>query len=108
VLQARLDAAGLGDRDHEVLISTWRAHLRFGIGPSGVRLIAEGGVEQAPISKGGSGLPPDAVASLVLGPHGALGLEELLADCHLGRQRELMAALFPPRTADLLTFYLPV
>ena len=29
-------------------------------------------------------------------------------DCHLGRQRELMAALFPPVTADLLTFYLAV
>ena len=26
----------------------------------------------------------------------------------LGRQRELMAALFPPRTADLLTYYVPI
>jgi predicted N-acetyltransferase YhbS len=107
VLQARLTAAGLDDRDHEVLLSSWRSHLRFGIGPSGFRLLGQGGAEQAPISKGGSGVPPDALASLVLGPSGALGLEERLPDCYLGRQRDLMAALFPPRTADLLTFYLP-
>lgn len=107
VLQARLDAAGLGHVDHEVLLSSWRSHVRFTVGASGFRLLAEGGPEQAPISKGGSGVPPDALASLVLGPHGAVGLEERLPDCHLGRRREVMSALFPPRTADLLTFFLP-
>lgn len=107
VLQDRLAAAGLDDRDHQVLLSSWRSHVRFTVGAGGFRLLAEGGAEQAPISKGGSGVPPDALASLVLGPHGALGLEERLPDCHLGRQRALMATLFPPRTADLLTFYLP-
>jgi predicted N-acetyltransferase YhbS len=107
VLQARLTAGGLGGQDHEVLLSSWRSHVRFRIGPTGFRLVEEGGPEQAPISKGGSGVPPDALASLILGPYGALGLEERLPDCHLGRQRDLMAALFPSRTADLLTFYLP-
>lgn len=75
--------------------------------PSGFRLVAEGGPEQAPISKGGSGVPPDALAPLLFGPHGAVGLEERLPDCYLGRQRDLMAALFPQVTADLLTFYVP-
>jgi predicted N-acetyltransferase YhbS len=107
VLLARLEAAGLGDRDHEVLLSSWRSHVRFAIGPSGFRLLAEGGQEQAPIHQGGSGVPPDALAPLLLGPHGAVGLEERLPDCLLGKQRELMAALFPPVTADLLTFYVP-
>jgi predicted N-acetyltransferase YhbS len=107
VFQRRLDEAGLGDRDHEVLLSSWRAHVRFAVGASGFRLLADGGPEQRPISKGGSGVPPDALASLVLGPYGAVGLEQRLPDCHLGDQRELMAVLFPPRTADLLTFYLP-
>ena len=105
-LQSRLDAAGLGAQDHDVLISSWRSHVRFSIGPSGFRISAEGGPEQAPISKGGSGVPPDAVAPLLLGPYGAAGLEERLADCYVGRQRDVMTALFPPRTADLLTFYL--
>lgn len=107
VLVQRLEAAGLADREHEVLLSLWSSHLRFSIGPGGFELLAEGGVEQAPVSKGGSGVPPDAVAALLLGPYGALGLERRLPDCLLGRQRELMAALFPPVTADLLTFYLP-
>ena len=106
-LQRRLDDAGLGGTDHEVRISSWRFHVRFTIGPAGFRLLAEGGPEQAPISKGGSGVPPDALAPLLLGPYGAAGLEERLPDCYLGRQRELMTALFPPRTSDLLTFYLP-
>jgi len=60
------------------------------------------------VSKGGSGLAAEDVPGLILGPHGALGLEERAPDCHLGRQRELMAALFPPVTSDLLTFYLAV
>jgi predicted N-acetyltransferase YhbS len=108
VLQQRLHTAGMGDEDHEVLLSTWRSHIRFTIGASGFRVLAEGGVEQAPVSKGGSGIPPDAIPPLLLGPYGALGLEERLPDCFLGRQRELMAALFPPRTNDVLTFYVPL
>ena len=107
VLQARFETAGLGDRDHEVLLSSWRTHVRFAVGPSGFQLLTEGGPEQAPIHQGGSGVPPDALAPLLLGPHGAVGLEERLPDCLLGKQRELMAALFPPVTADLLTFYVP-
>ena len=107
VLFGRLERAGLGDRDHEVLLSTWRQHLRFTIGPSGFQLLAEGGPEQAPVSKGGSGVPPDALAPLLLGPFGAAGLEERLPDCLLGGQRGLMHTLFPPLAADLLTFYLP-
>jgi GNAT superfamily N-acetyltransferase len=107
VLVERLEAAGLAGQQHEVLLSTWRRHLRFTIGPAGFRLVSEGGPEQAPISKGGSGVPPDAVASLLLGPHGALQLEQRLPDFLLGDQRVLMAALFPPVVADLSTFYVP-
>ncbi|HEX9993544.1 MAG TPA: GNAT family N-acetyltransferase [Acidimicrobiales bacterium] len=107
VLHARLAAAGLADRRHDVLLSTYRSHLRFVIGPDGVSEPVVGGPLQAPVAAGGSGVPPDAVAPLVLGPYGAAGLGERLPDCNLGRQRDLMAALFPPLTADLLTFYLP-
>jgi predicted N-acetyltransferase YhbS len=108
VLHARLVAAGLGDRRHDVLLSTYRSHLRFVIGPDGMSEPVVGGPLQAPVSAGGSGVPPDGVAPLVLGPYGAVGLEERVADCNLGRQRELMAALFPPLPSDLLTYYLPV
>jgi GNAT superfamily N-acetyltransferase len=107
VLQERLRAAGL-DRDQELLLSTYRQHWRLRVGPAGVEVVTRGAAEQAPVSKGGSGVPPDAIASLLVGAQGAAGLEELLPDCLLGRQRELMTVLFPPLTADLLTFYLPV
>jgi predicted N-acetyltransferase YhbS len=105
-LLQRLEVAGL-DRDQELLLSTYRHHWRLRLDPAGVTVLEHGGAEQAPVSKGGSGVPPDAIAALLVGVHGAAGLEERLPDCLLGRQRELMTALFPPLTADLLTFYLP-
>ena len=46
--------------------------------------------------------------TLLLGPFGAAGLEARHGDVLLGRQRQLMEALFPPVTSDLLTFYLPL
>ncbi len=107
LLAARLAAAGMDDKDHEVLISSFRSHVRFTIGPAGVTAMTAGGPEQAPGSKGGCGIPPDALPPLLFGPYGALGLEEMLPDCYLAGTRHLMAALFPPVTADLLTFYLP-
>jgi hypothetical protein len=96
------------DGRHQVVLSTYTQHLRFTVGPDGVGPVQRGGREQAPVSRGGSGLAADTVPGLLLGPYGALGLEEREPDCHLGRQRELMAALFPPVTSDLLTFYLAV
>lgn len=108
VLLRRLERAGLAGRPHDVLLSSWRSHVRFTIGPEGMSRVVSGGPEQAPISKGGSGVPPDAIAPLLLGPHGAVGLEERLPDCRLGRQGDLMSALFPPLTSDLLTFYLAI
>ncbi len=105
VLLERFRAAGLGGR-HEVLLSSWRSHVRFTIDDDAMSEVVAGGPEQAPISKGGSGVPPDALAPLLLGPFGAAGLETRHGDVMLGRQRDLMEALFPPMTSDLLTFYL--
>ncbi len=113
LLGARLRDSGLGSSDgagdeHQVLLSIYAQQVRFTVGAGGVAGMQRGGREQAPVSKGGSGLAAEDVPGLILGPHGALGLEERAPDCHLGRQRELMAALFPPVTSDLLTFYLAV
>lgn len=107
VLEHRFREAGFVGV-HDVLLSSWRSHVRFTIGAEGMGEVTEGGPEQQPVSKGGSGVPPDVIPMLLLGPFGALGLEERHPDVMLGRQRELMAAMFPPMTSDLLTFYLPV
>jgi hypothetical protein len=92
--------------NHEVLLSSWRSHVRFSIDDEQMSAVQAGGPEQAPISKGGSGVPPDLLAPLLLGPFGAGGLEARHGDVLLGRQRALMEALFPPASSDLLTFYL--
>ena len=102
---ARAESAGLLDRPHDVLLSSFRSHVRFTIGPDGMSPVLIGGTEQAPTSKGGSGIPPDALAPLLLGPHGALGLEAALPDVMLGRQRDLMSLAVPAnarRPAHLL------
>jgi len=104
-LTSRLREA-LPDAHGEALLSLWSSHVRFRYGPDGVRPIVAGGPFQAPVSSGGSGLPPDAVPALLFGC-GAPGLEDRYADAFLGRQAELMAALFPAQESDLLTYYLP-
>ena len=105
VLLERFRSAGFGGR-HDVLLSSWRSHVRFSIDEDSMSDVVDGGPEQAPVSKGGSGVAPDALAPLLLGPFGAAGLEARYGDVLLGRQRDLMEALFPPVTSDLLTFYL--
>jgi predicted N-acetyltransferase YhbS len=107
VLLERFRSARL-DGHHEVLLSSWRGHVRFTIDDDSMSDVVAGGPEQAPVSKAGSGVAPDALAPLLLGPFGAGGLEARYADVLLGRQRDLMEALFPPVTSDLLTFYLAV
>lgn len=107
VLLDRARAAGL-TTPTDVLLSTWRAHVRFTIDTDSMSPVVVGGPEQAPISKGGAGVPVDLLAPLLLGPFGAAGLERRHGDVMLGRLRDVLEALFPPVTSDLLTFYLPV
>jgi hypothetical protein len=62
---------------------------------------------QGPASLGGAGVAPDLIGPLLFGPHGIAGLTARHSDVYPGPNAELMQALFPPVTADLLTFYLP-
>ena len=103
VMLARLGAAGRAEG--EAMISFFRRHVRLRW--SGAELtVTPGGPLQAPVHAGGSGVPTDAIGSMLFGG-GAECLEERFPDAHLGRQAELMRAMFPPVSADLLTFYLP-
>lgn len=105
VLSARLLDAGLTD-ERELVISSFRSHVRLALGPDGVRGVTAGGAMQSVAAVKGSAVPPDAVAQLLLGPHGAVGLAERLPDCYLQTNRDVMAALFPPVHADVLCYYL--
>ena len=105
VLLQRFREAGF-DGQHEVLLSSWRSHVRFTIDSETVSSVMAGGPEQAPGVKGGAGVPPDQLAPLLLGPFGAAGLEARHGDVRLNRIRDLMEVLFPPVRSDLLTYYL--
>jgi predicted N-acetyltransferase YhbS len=104
VLTARLRAAGLG---RDVVISTFGRHYRLpwttdaGLGP-----VEVGGPMQAPGVAKGAGVAPDRLPALLLGQLGIHGLERLYPDVY-APDSELFSALFPPLTADLLTYYLP-
>lgn len=99
----RLGSTGLPDGD--ALISFYRRHLRLAW-TDGTLVVTSGGQLQSPVSAGGSGVPLDALGTLLFGD-GAGCLENRFPDAHLGRQTDLMHALFPAQHADLLTFYLP-
>ena len=104
VLTARLRAAGLG---RDVVISTFGRHYRLpwtadaGLGP-----VEVGGPMQAPGVARGAGVAPDRLPALLLGQLGIQGLERLYPDVY-APDAEFFGALFPPLTADLLTYYLP-
>lgn len=104
VLTARLRAAGLG---RDVVISTFGRHYRLpwttdaGLGP-----VQVGGPMQAPGVARGAGVAPDRLPALLLGQLGIQGLERLHPDVY-APDAEFFGALFPPLTADLLTYYLP-
>ena len=93
-----------GREQGEALISFYRSHLRLAWDANGLS-IAEGGPLQAPVSGGGSGIPLDALGTLVFGG-GAAAVDDRFPDGLLGRQEELMHMLFPPQRADLLAWYL--
>ncbi|MDQ1534264.1 MAG: hypothetical protein QOF28_2025, partial [Actinomycetota bacterium] len=101
----RLQQSEFATNDQLVELSFWESQLAFPIANGHVGPISTGGPRQVVVSQGGSGLPPDAVPHLLFGC-GAAGLEDRFPDCYLGDQTALMHALFPPRRADLLTFYL--
>ena len=103
-LERRLQRSEFATSDRVVEISFWESQLAFPIANGHVGPITTGGPRQIIVADGGSGIPPDAVAHLTFGC--GAGLEDRFPDCYLGDQTALMHALFPPRRADLLTFYL--
>ncbi len=51
-------------------------------------------------------MAPDQLAALLFGPHGMEGLTRFRPDVYAADE-ELFHTLFPPLTADVLSFYLP-
>ena len=107
VFSARLRVAGLDRSGRDVVVSTFGAHYRMAITDDGVGPVVAGGPMQAPGAAGGCGVAPDALPALLTGPRGMHGLARQRPDVYPGPDAELYEALFPPQTADLLTWYAP-
>lgn len=103
VLSQRLPTSA----DGEIVVSFFRSHVRMPHTGGTITAVRSGGPMQAPGQVGGAGVAPDLVGGLLFGPHGIEGLAERHPDVYPGPNAELMAALFPPVSADLLTYYLP-
>ncbi|MFJ8470968.1 GNAT family N-acetyltransferase [Kitasatospora sp. NPDC094011] len=112
LLRRRLDAAGIDRTGRDLLLSTYRAHYRIPVEPEGLGDVVTGGTLQRPGAvegtAGGVAVAPDQLPGLLFGPLGVEGLTRVRPDVYTaGDEEELYRALFPPLTADLLTFYLP-
>jgi hypothetical protein len=107
VLSRRFAASGVDRGGRDLVVSTYGASWRMAVTDDGLGPVRAGGREQAPGAAGGAGVAPDQLGALLLGPHGMHGLSRRRPDVYPGRDPELYEALFPPLTADLLTYYLP-
>ncbi|WP_369139899.1 GNAT family N-acetyltransferase [Modestobacter versicolor] len=107
VLSRRFAAAGVDRGGRDVVVSTYGASWSLPVTGDGLGPVRAGGRQQAPGAVGGAGVAPDQLGALLLGPHGMHGLARRRPDVYPGRDPELYEAVFPPMTADLLTYYLP-
>lgn len=106
ILSERL-AAHDRSADGDALISLYGSSVRFKYGGGQVGPMRRGAAEHGPIGQGGSGVAPDRIVSLLLGPSGATALAEQNPDVNLGEQDELMNALFPPQSCDVHSWVFP-
>lgn len=107
VLSRRMASTGLdaGRLGGALTISTFGAHYRLPVADGGLGPVEAGGPMQAPGARRGFGVAPDQLGALLLGGRGFAGLRRLRPDVY--GDREVGEALFPPRTADVLSYYLP-
>jgi len=106
-LSRRLRASSLAGAEGEAMISLYASSIRFSYADGEVGEFVAGTREQAPISKGGSGVPPDVITALLIGPDGFSGPAQRYPDVMGGKQEELMNILFPPLSIDVQSWVIP-
>ncbi|MFI6533304.1 GNAT family N-acetyltransferase [Nonomuraea sp. NPDC050547] len=105
LLWRRLTESGVDYAEPDLVITTFGAHYRIPVTAGGLGEVTAGGQKQGP-GPMGAAVAPDHLPALVFGAQGMEGLTRVRPDVYT-RRRELFRALFPPLTADLLTFYVP-
>ena len=106
-LSRRLAESDLSAASGNGLLSLYSSSIHFSYANGELSEFTRGGVEQAPISKGGSGVAPDQFVALVVGDRGFGGLAALHPDVIGGEQLELMEVLFPPQISDVQSWVVP-
>jgi hypothetical protein len=102
VLSDRLvESPHAGDQG-ELLVSLYNQGIRLSYEPGKVTAVEWAPGVEDPEDEGVVGVPPDLVATLLLGRYGALELERRHDDVTLGNSRTLMATLFPRVRAEVL------
>jgi hypothetical protein len=102
VLSQRLARSPYAATSGELFLSTYVRSLTISYDAGRVTGIEGGGPEQDPLRRGGAGVPPDQLVTLIFGRHGASGLAERHDDVRLGTVQPLMDALFPKITSDVM------
>ncbi|MFF2022022.1 GNAT family N-acetyltransferase [Streptomyces sp. NPDC058171] len=106
LLWQRLTTAGMERGGRDIVLSTFGAHYRIPVRADGLGEVVTGGAMQGPRAVHGAGVAPDHLPALLFGPRGMEGLTRIRPDVY-SADEERFRALFPPLTADLLSYYLP-
>lgn len=99
VLERRL--VTFGALPGTILISRYVDTIEIDFDGASITAIRSGPGEQAPVSKGGSGVPPESFLPMLLGPMSVDELDQRHPAFKPGTRRELLSALFPPLTHDV-------
>lgn len=102
VLSARLARSPFAGTSGRLLLGFYRSGASIDYEHGEVVGVEAMGPDQDPVSKGGAGVAPDLIATLLFGRYGALGLAARHDDVELGAVAGVMDALFPRMQADLL------
>ncbi|HMO11437.1 MAG TPA: GNAT family N-acetyltransferase [Actinotalea sp.] len=105
LLARRLAGVDAADRPPALVVSTFGAHYRLPVTDAGLGLVEVGGPMQDPGEHRAFGVAPDQLGAVLLGPRGLPGLGRIRPDVY--GNVALGGALFPPMTADVLSYYLP-
>lgn len=95
VLDARLATSGWAQWSGRTVLSVFEEGLAIEVQSGRVAGIERVAGHHDPSDDGQRACPPDAFVTLILGRHGAAGLEDRLDDVSLGAHRDLMGTLFP-------------
>ena len=103
VLSDRLRRSPLRGSSGRLLLSLYTTSILLSYADGEVVSVEAGPGEQNPVDKGGAGVPPDLIATLIYGRYGASGLDARHDDVRLGPAAPVMDILFPRMQADIAT-----